>query len=37
MLTQAEPTGLAKSFLDFILSPEGQEIVAKHSYLKAVK
>lgn len=37
MLTQAEPAGLAKSFLDFILSPEGQEIVAKHGYLKAVK
>lgn len=37
MLTQAEPTGLSKNFLDFILSTEGQEIVAKHSYLKAVK
>ena len=37
MLTNAEPTGLSKSFLDFILSPEGQEVVAKHSYLKAVK
>jgi phosphate transport system substrate-binding protein len=37
MLTQAEPSGLSKDFLDFILSPEGQEIVAKHSYLKAVK
>lgn len=37
MLTQAEPAGLAKSFLDFILSPQGQEIVAKHGYLKAVK
>ena len=37
MLTQADPTGLAKDFLDFILSPEGQEVVAKHSYLKAVK
>ncbi len=37
MLANAEPTGLSKSFLDFILSPEGQEIVAKHSYLKAVK
>lgn len=37
MLTNAEPTGLAKSFLDFILSPEGQEVVAKHHYLKAVK
>lgn len=37
MLTNAEPTGLSKNFLDFILSPEGQEIVAKHGYLKAVK
>ena len=37
MLSKAEPTGLSKEFLDFILSPEGQEIVAKHSYLKAVK
>lgn len=37
MLTNAEPTGLSKEFLDFILSPEGQEVVAKHSYLKAVK
>lgn len=37
MLTNAEPTGLAKSFLDFILSPEGQEVVVKHHYLKAVK
>lgn len=37
MLTQAEPTGLSKNFLDFILSSEGQEIVAKHSYLKAVR
>lgn len=34
MLTQAEPAGLAKSFLDFILSAEGQDIVEKHSYLK---
>lgn len=37
MLSKAEPTGLSKEFIDFILSPEGQEIVAKHSYLKAVK
>ena len=34
MLTQAEPTGLAKSFLDYILSPEGQDIVGDHGYLK---
>ncbi|HOR86683.1 MAG TPA: phosphate ABC transporter substrate-binding protein [Bacillota bacterium] len=37
MLTNAEPEGLSKEFLDFILSHEGQEIVAKHSYLKATK
>lgn len=34
MLTQAEPTGLAKSFLDYILSPEGQDIVGENGYLK---
>lgn len=37
MLTNAEPTGLAKEFMDFMLSSEGQEVVAKHGYLKAVK
>ena len=37
MLTQAEPTGLAKAFLDFILSEEGQTVVSGHNYLKAVK
>lgn len=37
MVTKEEPTGLAKEFLDFILSPEGQDVVASHSYLKAVK
>ncbi|MDD4503689.1 MAG: phosphate ABC transporter substrate-binding protein [Clostridiaceae bacterium] len=37
MLTNAEPTGLAKDFLDFILSKEGQTVVEKHGYLKAVK
>jgi phosphate transport system substrate-binding protein len=37
MLTNAEPAGLAKSFLDFVLSKEGQEVVVKHSYLKSVK
>lgn len=29
MVTKGKPTGLAKEFLDFILSPEGQKIVAK--------
>lgn len=37
MLTNADPAGLAKEFLDFVLSPEGQEVVAGHNYLKAVK
>lgn len=37
MLTKGEPAGLAKDFLDFILSAEGQEIVAENNYLKAVK
>lgn len=36
-LTKAEPTGLAKDFIDFILSQEGQEIVASKNYLKANK
>ncbi|MDF2592477.1 MAG: phosphate transporter substrate-binding protein [Clostridia bacterium] len=34
MLTKEEPTGAAKDFLDFILSTEGQEVVASHNYLK---
>jgi len=37
MLTKADPTGLSKDFLDFIFSPEGQEVVAKNGYLKVVK
>lgn len=37
MLTNAEPAGPVKSFLDFILGAEGQEIVAEHGYLKSVK
>ncbi|MEA4962009.1 phosphate ABC transporter substrate-binding protein [Lutispora sp.] len=37
MLTKDEPAGLAKAFLDFILSAEGQGIVAENNYLKAVK
>ena len=34
MLTKEEPTGAARDFIDFILSPEGQEVVAGHNYLK---
>lgn len=37
MLTKEEPAGAVKGFLDFILSPEGQDIVASHYYLKANK
>lgn len=37
MLTKDDATGLSKDFLDFILSPEGQELVASKHYLKAVK
>jgi phosphate transport system substrate-binding protein len=29
MLTKSAPTGVVKAFLDYILSPEGQKIVAK--------
>lgn len=36
MVTKEEPAGLVKEFLDFILSPEGQDVVSGHNYLKAV-
>lgn len=36
-LTKAEPAGAAKEFIDFILSAEGQDLVASKSYLKANK
>jgi phosphate transport system substrate-binding protein len=29
MVTKGEPTGLAKAYLDFIMSDAGQEIVAE--------
>ncbi len=32
-LTKGEPTGLAKLFLDFILSPTGQQIVAAKGFI----
>jgi len=34
MVTKDEPTGLAKDFIDFILSDEGQQIVEENNYLK---
>jgi len=34
MITNGEPTGLAKAFIDFILSDEGQEIVEEEGFIK---
>ena len=33
LLTSGEPTGEAKTFVEFVLSPRGQELVRKHGYL----
>lgn len=33
VLTNGDPTGDAKTFIDFLLSPRGQELVRKHGYL----
>ena len=33
LITNGEPTGDAKTFVDFMLSPRGQELVKKHGYL----
>jgi phosphate transport system substrate-binding protein len=33
LLTNGEPTGPAKAFVDFMLTPRGQELVRKHGYL----
>ena len=33
LLTNGEPEGQAKVFVDFMLSPAGQELVRKHDYL----
>jgi phosphate transport system substrate-binding protein len=33
MITQGSPQGLAKSYLDFIISPAGQKIVADEGYV----
>ena len=33
MITDGEPTGLAKSYLDFILSAEGQQILSDNGFV----
>lgn len=33
LLTDGPPRGAAKAFVDFVLSPRGQEIVSRHGYL----
>jgi phosphate transport system substrate-binding protein len=33
LLTNGEPQGNAKTFVDFMLSARGQELVKKHGYL----
>lgn len=33
LVTDGPPTGGAKRFIDFVLSPEGQELVTRHGYL----
>lgn len=33
LLTNGDPSGEAKTFIDFMLSPRGQELVKKHGYL----
>lgn len=33
LLTNGEPTGEAKMFVEFVLSPRGQDLVRKHGYL----
>lgn len=33
LITNGEPQGEAKTFVDFMLSPQGQELVKKHGYL----
>jgi phosphate transport system substrate-binding protein len=37
MVTKGDPTGAAKAWLDWILSPEGQTIVAKEDYIPVRK
>ncbi|EDY18131.1 ABC transporter binding lipoprotein [Chthoniobacter flavus Ellin428] len=34
LLTNGEPTGAARTFVDFMLSDRGQELVKKHGYMR---
>jgi len=34
MITNGEPSGLAKAFIEFILSPDGQELVEEEGFIK---
>jgi phosphate transport system substrate-binding protein len=34
MLTNGEPSGLVKAFIDFILSDAGQDIVAEEGFIR---
>jgi len=31
LVTRGQPTGLAKAYIDFVMSPEGQSMLAKHN------
>ncbi len=33
LLTNGAPTGAAKTFIDYVLSPDGQKLVTRHGYL----
>ncbi|HPX73355.1 MAG TPA: hypothetical protein PKW51_05565 [Methanoregulaceae archaeon] len=33
MITNGQPTALAKTYLDYILSPEGQSILAEEGFV----
>ena len=34
VLTNGEPSGVAKTLVDFLLGERGQELVKKHGYLR---
>ena len=33
MITNGQPTGLVKDYINFILSPDGQKLVAKEGFV----
>lgn len=37
LVTNGPPSGNIKSFIDYVLSPDGQNLVVKHGYLPAIK